>query len=371
MIAISCVRMPRMRSAMGRLLALGVLFIGCSHNGDETSGPSSRVGPRLEIGQTSRDVGEADLAVLTEGKYPVQNSGEEALTLQLAMQSCLCTEVVVPSVIAPGGEGVVVMRWTPHPGQVGPQRLSSEIRTNDPARPSVHLEMTGTVNPLFHIWPEDKPMIEFGEFSPAEIKKQELKIFSTKLPAFELEAKITNPGLILSKRPLKLHPDARIGVYRPTCGYSLTIETTPELTTGSFALQVPLTFKPPEGGARTVSLWVSGAVVNRIFTVSPNELVFSNPRLADGDVQKVRIQFIDSQKNQSLKIVTWSPAFLECDAPRPLDAAPGRWEFVVRIPAGKADVAEVQRAGALEGKVVLQASDSAIQYPVRVRWRRP
>jgi hypothetical protein len=132
-----------------------------------------------------------------------------------------------------------------------------------------------------------------------------------------------------------------------------------------------LTIKSPDNKERTITMRVYTVVSNGLFKVTPDEVAFTKPRLADGDVQKVRVQFFDPDKKQSLKSVKSEPAFLQCDAPRALPNAPGQWEFTVRIPPKNPDAAKVQPDQFFEGVIVLGASDSDVQIPVRVKWIPP
>jgi hypothetical protein len=347
------------------MMVVCTLASGCP-NKDTNQTTTSNLTPRLEIERTNIDAGETDFSVLTEGKFPVRNGGDATLTLRLESKSCQCSEVLVPSEIGPGQEATIVLRWIPTLTQVGSVRVTCELQTNDPAKPALFLEMRGTVNPLIRLWPENVSTLDFGHFHPGDRRRRELKVFSTKLPAFELDAKTSTPGIRLTKQ--KLDANHRIGELQPKCAYSLVLETMPELSVGSFVAELALAVKPPDSDARTFSIWLSGAVVDRLFTVSPEEITFTKRDLASGEAQKVRVQFIDAAAHQTLEIVKCEPAFLQCDAPRALPGALGRWEVTVRIPAENLEAAKALAKGFFEGTVVLRASASDVEVPIRVKW---
>jgi len=196
-----------------------------------------------------------------------------------------------------------------------------------------------------------------------------LKVFSTKLAAFELEAKTDSPGIKVTKSKLELDSTSRIGDAQPTCAYSLLLETTPQLPPGFFMTDLVLTLKAPGAAVREVRMRVYGEVANGLFKVLPEEVEFTVPRLADGDQKKVRVQFIDPAKKQSLKIAKVEPSFVQCDEPKPLPGAPGQWEFFARIPPKNAEAMKLQPDGFFEGRIVLEASGAPI--PVRVKWNPP
>jgi hypothetical protein len=336
----------------------------------QNAGPAAP-GPRLEIKQTALNAGEVDFSVPSDSKFPIRNVGGEPLVLTLVSKSCFCIDATLPTEpIAPGQEGVVVVRWTPIPGKSGQQRIRAEIETNDPTKSKVQLEVTGIVNPTIRIAPEDISFIDFYRLSPGDVKPRELKIFSTKLATFDLEAKADLPGLKVTKAKLALDASSRIGDARPTCAYSVLVETTPQLPPGYFTTDLVLTLKPPDAAARDVRMRIYGEVANGIFKVLPEEVEFKTPRLADGDERKVRVQFIDPTKKHILKIVRVEPAFVQCDEPHALGAS-GQWQFTARIPPKNAEAVKVQADGFFEGRIVLQSSGSDAQIPVRVKWNPP
>jgi hypothetical protein len=325
--------------------------------------------PRAELKRAELDAGELDFSVPSDCKFPVRNSGGQPLTLTFVAKSCFCTDATVPpDPIPPGGEGVVVVRWTPIPGKTGPERIKAEIATNDPDKPTIKLEVTGVINPLIRIAPENESFIDFNRLEPGAVKSRELKVFSTKLEAFDLDAKLDLPGIKLKKRKLDLDSSSRIGDAQPACAYALLLETTPSLPPGYFMTDLVLTLKAPDAAAREVRMRVYGEVANGLFKVLPNQVEFTAPRLADGDQRRVLVQFIDPAKKQSLKIAKVEPGFVQCDEPKAIPGASGLWEFIARIPPKNAEAMKLQPDGFFEGRIVLEASGSQAHIPVRVKW---
>ena len=229
-------------------------------------------------------------------------------------------------------------------------------------------EVTGVVNPIIRIAPEDFSLIDFGRLEPGALRRSELKVFSTKLAAFDLNAKIDSPGIKVTKSKLKLDSSSRISDVQPTCAYSVVLETTPQLPPGYFMTDLVLRLKAPDSAAREVRMHVYGEVANGIFKVVPEEIEFTTPRLAEGDERKVRVQFIDPSKRLALKIVKVEPGFVECGEPRPLPGASGQWEFIARIPVNNAAAMKLQADGFFQGRVALAASGSEVPIPVRLKW---
>jgi hypothetical protein len=356
------------------------LLSGCSSHPPDSPAPPKHdtpvtppAGPpRLEIKQTEQDIGGLDFSVPRECKFTVRNAGGQPLTLTFVNKSCFCTDATVPEEpIGPGAEGTVSVRWNPIPGKSGPERIKAEFETNDPDRPRLQLEVTGIVNPLIRIAPENMSFIDFYRLQPGDVKPRELKVFSTKLDLFDLEAKSELAELKVTTARIDPASSGRIGDDCPKCVYSILIETTPQLPPGFFMTDLVLTVRAPSAPAREIRMRVYGEVANGLFKVLPKEIEFTALRLADGDQRRVRVQFIDPGKKQTLKIVKIEPPFVECTEPRLLPGAPGQWEFTARIPPQNADAVKFQPDGFFEGRVVLEASGSNVRIPVRLKWNRP
>jgi len=284
----------------------------------------------------------------------------------------LCTEVVVPAGdIAPGQEDAVVMRWTPIPGQAGLHTITCDLETNDPSKPSIRLEVSGTVNALVRIDPEGISYLDFEHIKPEEEPSRCLTVFSTKLKAFDLDVKATSPALKVAK--MRLDDDSRIGKLnvKPTCAYSVIVQATKQLSPGYFRADLLITVKLPDGGRREMLIPIYGEVPNSHFRVFPAEIEFKKPSIAEEDSQPVLVQFYESATKRTLKIVAREPSFLECQEPHQVGESKGPWKFVVRIPPKNAEAMRYQPDGFFEGRIVLQASDSEALVPVRVKWNPP
>src|SRR5258708_5027670 len=152
------------------VLLTGLAALGCPNTQPtkkdepkrETPVPAATGPARAEIKVTSHDAGEVDFSIPTEWKFPVRNVGGQPLTLTLLRKSCFCTDAVVPAdAIPPGGEGVVIVRWTPIAGKNGPQLIKADVATNDSNQAVVEFKVTGGVNPLIRIPPEKITFIDF------------------------------------------------------------------------------------------------------------------------------------------------------------------------------------------------------------------
>src|SRR5579885_1642834 len=357
---------PR-RLAVAGLFAGLVALAGCT--GESTTARTETVprkGPQWQAAETTREVGEVDFAKTGEYAFAVKNVGDEPLTLKVVRKNCTCGEVVVPPEIRPGEEGNVTIRWTPTPGKVGPCTLAADLETNDRGKnkQTLRLEVKGHVNPLIRVWPDDASYIDFDRIAVGQHGLRDIKVYSTKLDAFDLDVRASDPAL-LKITTTKLAPGTLVGDLRAASGYSVVLETTDKVPAGFFRLDLILKAKPPAEPERTLTLDVYGEVANGVVSITPHEVEFRKPKATDEDHKKVRVQFfIPSDKNR-VEVVKVEPSFLKLDPPRKVGS---QWEFGLRIPPNNPEAAKYQADGFFEGKVVLRVPDNgkSLEVPVRV-----
>src|SRR5262245_47644598 len=218
----------------GLTLLMPALALGCSGPSEKTEPARAarqaridRVGPKLVVGETRFDHGEVDYSRPYSHAFSVTNTGDEPLRLTLERKSCKCTEVQIPADgIPPGGQGHVTLGWVPIPGQYGAYALAADLGSNDPQHPRLRLEVHGQLNPTVRIWPEDWAEVDFHQIQPGQVLERELKVFSTKLASFELQATASHPGLKVSTRPLA--EGAQVGDHAVRSGYVVSLKTSPE-----------------------------------------------------------------------------------------------------------------------------------------------
>jgi hypothetical protein len=355
----------------GLLFGFGLVLCGCQ--GAATSQPAPVRGadrpavPNAHAPETSYDFGEVDFTRPYTHTFSVANTGTAPLKLTLTRKSCHCAEVMLPpGDVAPGEKGPVTLRWVPIPGQAGNYTLAADFETNDPQTPRLRFEVKGQVNPLIRVWPEDWFEIDFRQIHPGRPQERQIKVFSTSLSAFDLQATASHPGLEVSTSPLP--PDSRVGDHRAASGYAVTVRSTDRLPKGYFRETLRLAV----GGehARQITLPVYGDVETGAVRVAPQEVEFKKPRLTDEDSKRVRVQFLVPSESEKVEITRAEPSFLVVGTPQRLKN--GLWEFTVQIPAGNAEAAKLQPDGFFEGRIVLRTSAAAAaEVPLRVRWVRP
>ena len=329
---------------------------------------SPTAAPHVVVRQPIYDAGDVDFGKLRNCPFIILNSGGQPLHLTVLRKSCLCADVVVPAEIPPGKEDKVLLRWTPIAGKTGPYTFTIELQTNDPQSPSVQLQATGNVNPSIRVWPEDRSIVDFEQIRPGTATQRTLKVFSTKLDNFSLEATTTSSELKVTST--RLPANTLVDDIMTRCTYAVVLKPSDKLPPGYLRETLTLSVKVPGEDARSVVLLVYGEIANSVLQVTPQIVTFQKAKLADGDAMKVRVQFFVPNDGQQLRIAHCEPDFLTCDQPKRLPQA-GLWEFIVRIPANNPAAMKLQPDGSFEGRIVLGTTNPEAQMIVRVNWSPP
>ncbi len=357
-------------------LALGLATLGCggtlTTSGEVALTPAAAP-PKAEVrGDTSISAGEADYARPRDFTFTVTNTGGSPLELTLARKSCSCADVQVPGPIAPHGEGRVVIHWTPIPGSAGAYTLFADVQTNEPAKRTLHLVVNAHVLPLVRVFIEGKEKASFVDFgdnplTPGEKRTREVKVFSTKLPAFDLNAACSVPGFDVS-RATPLPRGTRVGDYGITSGYSLEISTTKDLPFGYVRAQLNLALSNLGDGEpdRTIAVPVYAMVGQGLFTVSPAVLLFNMPNIGEGGTARVNLTFITPPTREEVTVQAVEPSCVRVD--RPEKAANGQWRVTAHIPKDDPEAARYQADGSLYGQVTLQVAGLDHPVTIEVKW---
>jgi hypothetical protein len=348
---------------------LGLLLLGGAGCGvDKPSAPEVRPAPpappRLSIKETSLDVGKVDFGDKRNCVFRVRNTGGTPLQLTLVRRSCSCGEVDIPShEFAPGGETAVTVSWSPQPGKTGPYLLAVELQTNDPDRPQLRLEVHGVVQPLVRLLPEDVSFIDFEKVRLGQPAERVVRLVSSALPAFDLEASTSDPRLKASVEKLPPEP----GEFRS--GYAVRLQTSPELSSGYLRETLTLKVRAPDGTSREIVLPVYAEVENGVFQVTPQEIAFAKQSVTEADSVKVKVQFLVPSEKETLQVERCEPGFLVCEPP--VRVKPGLWELTVNIKPGSAEAARYQPDRFFEGRLLLRTAASKVPVAVRVKWVPP
>lgn len=328
-------------------------------------------GPHAVVKKPAQPIGEVEYGKPQDYLFDVANVGDKPLTLTLSKRPCSCLEVFAPDQIEPGKVETVKLRWAPPPGKHGLIALATEFATNDPTSKAISLRIEGKVDPKIHIAPAKSSWVEFGDIV-GNAPPQVLHVYSTKLPAFRVEASVIDgkddkPAFKVSVAALK--EGARVDSQTVKSGYAVKVEALKDLPPGYLRRELVLKIDVPNEAQRETIMPIYGVVPSGVFTVGPKEIAFNNQRIADGDKARARVRFNVPDGKEFVKIVRCEPAFVKADTPR--QVAKGVWEFTLTVPKNNPDAIKFQPDGFFEGKVWLQTSGSDAEVPVRVKWLGP
>lgn len=351
-------------------LLAGLALAGCKDTTPPTAPPPKPAaepqGPLAEVKKRVAEVSIEDTAKTYDFAFPFTNNGDQPLELKLVKKSCSCTVVEMPKEpIAPGKTANVVFHWSPLPTTTPFYVSAADVDTNDPnpKMRHVHLEMRARVDPIIRFWPR-LPYLDFLTLRPGQTGRMTLRVYSTKLPAFDLEA-TASPALAITKE--KLPPGAPVEDVQALAGYELTLKTTDQLPPNYFRDDLVVTVKVPgQEAPQKFTLPVYALRETGAFTVIPSQIEFHKSLVTDADTKKVVVKFLAPSDNESVEVVKAEPAFLKTTAP--VKVRPGEWRFEVALPADNPEAAKYQPDRFLEGRIVLKLSGTPGEVPVRVKW---
>jgi hypothetical protein len=354
------------------VFALGAVLPGCSGTPSTPAGPAVQpstrpAGARANFKDgTSIAAGDVDYGQPRDYTFHVANAGESPLKLTLTRKSCACAGVdMPPGLIAPGEEGKVVIHWAPIVG--GDDNVVAHLATNDEQAATVDLSVRATLKRLVHILvdgKEDNSFIDFGPVLPNRPVTRELKVFSTELPSFTLEASIPVAGLVPKSKPLP--KGERLGDYVALSGYTVEMTAADNLPLGYLRTTLSLAL----GGLgdqpnRTLTVPVYAEVGSGAFSVTPELFRFKKPRITDEDTARVHL-FVNASGNDKVTVESWEPKFLKFDAPE--KEPNGKWLITAHLPKDDPEAAKYQPDEFFEGKVVLKAAGLDKPITIRVKW---
>jgi hypothetical protein len=328
--------------------------------------------PQVVYSPTTQEAGEVDYAKTLEFTFPIENAGGAPLTLTLVKKNCDCAQVEVPGEINPGEKGTIKIRWKPIPGLPTLYTLTADVELNDPDTPGLRFQVRARIKPKVRVWnpPDDLGFIDFGDrpLERGEVKERELRVFSTELDAFTLQASATLPGLQVTTTPLP--PTALVGGYQPRSGYSVVIRTTDKLPLGYVRDDLSLVVKTKEQEEWKITMPIYAVVGQGVFNIRPERIVFKKPQITDEDSLKVMLTFPGLTENEKVEVIeerTEPKGVVVVDKPERIRA--GVWQVTVRLPGDKAQAARYQPDGFMEGRFVLRVTArQTAEVPVRVKW---
>jgi hypothetical protein len=366
--------MNRRLAAVFSFLVLWALAVsGCRDKSSTTSngtgsGNNVEPDPRVELpAQKKVDLGEVDFGDEKKHTFEVLNRGGSPLTWKLATKNCSCFDIDMKPAdgIPARSKGEVTLRWTPRVGEYDRKTLEVVLETNDPNNRKITLGMFGQVTPKVRVDPKDQSWIEFDKIEPGRIQQRTLTVYSTELDKFDLKASISHPGLTVKTESL----GAGIPVDDVTAkaAYRVIVATTNKPPQGSFSEKLSLAIRS-KGENRVIQIPVYGESQSGSYSLAPEVLEFSKPRISDGDSKKVSLSLLKAGPNDKVEVVERQPAFLGVDCKK---VGPN-WHITVTLPKDNPEAAAHQADKYLQGRVILKTTVPGVpRVQFRVVWIPP
>jgi hypothetical protein len=133
-----------------QVLALSLVLILpiSAHATDQSAGQA-----RIEFESSSHDFGVVGQHTTVSHSFVFHNTGESVLEVGPIESPCSCTATLLSSSsLAPGESGILEVAYSPG-GRKGKTTNSLTLDTNDPANPSVTIEIEAEVRPFFTATP--------------------------------------------------------------------------------------------------------------------------------------------------------------------------------------------------------------------------
>jgi hypothetical protein len=193
---------------------------------------SEVLGARLELHPASFDFGEVWQGAPAKREFHIKNTGSDPLTLSIT-SSCGCTVATKPkSPLAPGESDTFTITYDTR--RIGPAHKKVSINSNDPTQPTIIIDVTGTVKPIFAATP---PECSFADAEENTVATKTIR----------LENQYTRP------LPLRIKPGQNIQQFQcelkeiePGKVYELTVTTRPPLNQGKNMTRLALEMGEPD-----------------------------------------------------------------------------------------------------------------------------
>lgn len=256
---------------------------GHSHAQPTQPAPATNIpadAPKITFDKNSHEFGVItdDNKVTTTFKFT--NTGKTTLKIGTVSGSCGCT---VPALAKkdyePGESGEISVTYDPH-NRRGKQQTMVTVQSNDPATPSVQLQVHSDIRPMMYL---DPAAATFYNAPKGKEQKTTVKIYSRKPELTPMQATASNPAIKVDVKSGETKEEMVGEEKMFVTPMDITLLPTAEV--GNVVGQV--TVRTSEA-ARLLSLSVSGEVVGdfnvmprivQLFNVPPSSPVNSSVRV--------------------------------------------------------------------------------------------
>lgn len=171
--------------------------------------PANPRKPRLIVVEPEFDFGIAERGSTVKHNFVLQNTGTAPVEILGVSAACKCTVAELSQrVIPPGAELLVHAELDLH-GLTGPQRRNLQVRTSDPATPTVTLTLLGQSVSQISLEPAE---ISLGRINPDDASTKVIDIQVTASHPIEVQSIDETDGLKVSLETVEVGWHYRISV---------------------------------------------------------------------------------------------------------------------------------------------------------------
>jgi hypothetical protein len=301
----------------------------------------------------------------SEGKHSweFKNVGDADLELWLESSTCSCTIAKFKAdegrgkktvLIKPNTSTTIDLEWQT---KLFPPDYTkgATIGTNDPARPSVALSVTGKVYPPVILVPAD--LVAFNTVSNEQINEAKIAVFSMDRPETKITQMTTSrPEFLVPKsRPLTADECKQL---KAKAGYEVTLTMKPGLPLGRFREDLAIVTDHPLNS--DLKLPVTGVVTGPISFI-PESVRMPSVSSSEGATRDVTILVRDEKATEFE--VAYAPKKIQVKiTPDPTATQKGRYRMTVIVPPGTS-------AGPVQDDIILRTDHpkaTELKIPVNV-----
>jgi hypothetical protein len=117
--------------------------------------------PRISASAPRVEIGELLAGDTAEVEFALENTGADPLKIERVTVSCGCLATSHPGTLNAGEKGVLKVKLVSYPLWNGPIEKQVTVISNDPARPSMELQILARMRPLFRFEPSNPVAINY------------------------------------------------------------------------------------------------------------------------------------------------------------------------------------------------------------------
>ena len=326
-----------------------------------TNAPDGKIGPRVEVAETSFDFGILEKNAANEkGEHPfkIKNVGDETLTLANGGKGCFCTDFEIShKSLRPGETATVLFKWdAARSGGVFNQGV--RVLTNDPKAPEVDFAVRGLYTAPIVCEPNE---ISFQNASATAETTRSFRLFGfehnddgTPFPLEILGVEVADPARLdfqIEKADLAelTAKEREHNLFSNTTNLFMGVATLkPGMPQGAFQEIVRVRTNSPK--TPVLEIVVGGQVVGSTIRLSGRQyddkgtghLVLNSVSTRESTESQLRLTIQDKilTNAETVRVKSVRPSWLEVEFNYPSEelqksAAPVRVvEATVRVPAG-------------------------------------